>query len=230
MCFYMVSSFSIYNFVCLFFNSLTRTIRMMRNSLVSWGGWVDSIWPDEEAEQFSVSFLLFAWCKAIGINRFNCVSLSYNVIDQLFYANVIGWSNTLLKLFWFSHGRYCVTRSFCIGFVLTFFSAFDVPVFWPILLFYWLMLFTLTMRRQIMHMIKYRYVPFSLGKQVLLIYLAFWLQLPYVYVSWFLIYALALMILHLVLYFFLQRYDGKRPSSSDATSSEDWGDQIEGTI
>ncbi|KAH9663716.1 protein RER1C [Citrus sinensis] len=77
---------------------------------------------------------------------------------------------------------YCVTRSFCIGFVLTFFSAFDVPVFWPILLFYWLMLFTLTMRRQIMHMIKYRYVPFSLGKQ---------------------------------------RYDGKRPSSSDATSSED---------
>ncbi|KAH9663717.1 protein RER1C [Citrus sinensis] len=81
-----------------------------------------------------------------------------------------------------SSGRYCVTRSFCIGFVLTFFSAFDVPVFWPILLFYWLMLFTLTMRRQIMHMIKYRYVPFSLGKQ---------------------------------------RYDGKRPSSSDATSSED---------
>lgn len=49
---------------------------------------------------------------------------------------------------------------------MTFFSAFDVPVFWPILLFYWLSLFILTMRRQITHMIKYKYVPFSLGKQV----------------------------------------------------------------
>ncbi|KAK9203952.1 hypothetical protein WN943_014209 [Citrus x changshan-huyou] len=48
---------------------------------------------------------------------------------------------------------------------MTFFSAFDVHVFWPILLFYWLTLFTLTMRRQIMHMIKYRYVPFSFVKQ-----------------------------------------------------------------
>ncbi|KAM7510412.1 hypothetical protein LguiB_009287 [Lonicera macranthoides] len=42
---------------------------------------------------------------------------------------------------------------------------FDVPVFWPILLFYWIVLFALTMRRQISHMIKYKYVPFSFGKQ-----------------------------------------------------------------
>ncbi|KAM7264649.1 hypothetical protein ACFE04_002332 [Oxalis oulophora] len=62
--------------------------------------------------------------------------------------------------FWYS-----ITKAFCIGFVMTFFSVFDVPVFWPILLFYWFMLFFLTMRRQIMHMVKYRYVPFSFGKQ-----------------------------------------------------------------
>ncbi|XWS41856.1 hypothetical protein CRYUN_Cryun17cG0118900 [Craigia yunnanensis] len=62
--------------------------------------------------------------------------------------------------FWFS-----ITKAFCIAFVMTFFSVFDVPVFWPILLFYWLMLFILTMRRQILHMIKYKYVPFSFGKQ-----------------------------------------------------------------
>lgn len=49
---------------------------------------------------------------------------------------------------------------------MTFFSVFDVPVFWPILLSYWVVLFVLTMRRQISHMIKYRYVPFSTGKQV----------------------------------------------------------------
>jgi len=63
-------------------------------------------------------------------------------------------------------GRYSITKAFCIAFVMTFFSAFDVPVFWPILLFYWVVLFTLTMRRQISHMIKYKYVPFSFGKQV----------------------------------------------------------------
>ncbi|KHN36256.1 Protein RER1A [Glycine soja] len=61
--------------------------------------------------------------------------------------------------FWYS-----ITKAFCIAFVMTFFSAFDVPVFWPILLFYWVVLFTLTMRRQISHMIKYKYVPFSFGK------------------------------------------------------------------
>ncbi|KAK6938641.1 Retrieval of early ER protein Rer1 [Dillenia turbinata] len=62
--------------------------------------------------------------------------------------------------FWYS-----LMKAFCIAFVLTFFSAFDVPVFWPILLFYWLVLFVSTMKRQIMHMIKYKYVPFSFGKQ-----------------------------------------------------------------
>lgn len=62
--------------------------------------------------------------------------------------------------------RYSLIKAFCIAFVLTFFSAFDVPVFWPILLFYWIVLFVSTMKRQIMHMIKYRYVPFTFGKQV----------------------------------------------------------------
>jgi hypothetical protein len=62
--------------------------------------------------------------------------------------------------FWYS-----MTKAFCIAFVMTFFSVFDVPVFWPILLCYWVVLFVLTMRRQISHMIKYKYIPFSLGKQ-----------------------------------------------------------------
>lgn len=62
--------------------------------------------------------------------------------------------------------RYSFTKAFCIAFIMTFFSIFDVPVFWPILLCYWIVLFVLTMRRQISHMIKYKYMPFSLGKQV----------------------------------------------------------------
>uniref|UniRef100_A0A0D3DW62 Protein RER1 n=2 Tax=Brassica oleracea var. oleracea TaxID=109376 RepID=A0A0D3DW62_BRAOL len=62
--------------------------------------------------------------------------------------------------FWYS-----MTKAFCIAFLMTFFSVFDVPVFWPILLCYWVVLFVLTMRRQISHMIKHKYIPFSIGKQ-----------------------------------------------------------------
>ncbi|KAJ9703493.1 hypothetical protein PVL29_005020 [Vitis rotundifolia] len=61
--------------------------------------------------------------------------------------------------FWYS-----ITKAFVVAFGLTFFSMLDVPVFWPILLCYWIFLFVLTMKRQILHMIKYKYVPFDMGK------------------------------------------------------------------
>ncbi|KAI4189476.1 MAG: hypothetical protein L6R41_001438 [Letrouitia leprolyta] len=61
--------------------------------------------------------------------------------------------------FWHS-----ATRAIAISFLCTWFSIFNVPVFWPVLVVYFLILFSLTMRRQIQHMIKYRYVPFSFGK------------------------------------------------------------------
>jgi len=61
--------------------------------------------------------------------------------------------------FWHS-----ATRAIAIGFLCTWFEIFNIPVFWPVLVVYWLILFSLTMRRQIQHMIKYRYVPFSFGK------------------------------------------------------------------
>jgi hypothetical protein len=41
--------------------------------------------------------------------------------------------------FWYS-----ATRAITIGFVCTWFSIFDVPVFWPVLVVYWLILFALT--------------------------------------------------------------------------------------
>ena len=44
--------------------------------------------------------------------------------------------------------RYSFTKALCIAFVMTFFSLFDVPVFWPILLCYWFVLFVLTMQGQ----------------------------------------------------------------------------------
>lgn len=62
--------------------------------------------------------------------------------------------------FWYS-----CTRAVIIAFFMTFFEIFDVPVFWPILLLYFIVLFFITMKRQIKHMIKYKYLPFSFGKQ-----------------------------------------------------------------
>lgn len=62
--------------------------------------------------------------------------------------------------FWLSATQAVVISLFC-----TTSSAFDIPVFWPILLMYFCILFTITMRRQIKHMIKHRYVPFDLGRK-----------------------------------------------------------------
>ena len=60
---------------------------------------------------------------------------------------------------------YACTRGTVVALCMTFFSLFDVPVFWPILLVYFIALFVLTMRKQIAHMIKHRYIPFSFGKK-----------------------------------------------------------------
>ncbi|KAK2701223.1 hypothetical protein QYM36_020109 [Artemia franciscana] len=57
-----------------------------------------------------------------------------------------------------------VMRSTLIGIFCTFFDALNIPVFWPILVMYFVTLFGLTMKRQIKHMIKYRYIPFTTGK------------------------------------------------------------------
>ncbi|EKX47800.1 hypothetical protein GUITHDRAFT_151968 [Guillardia theta CCMP2712] len=59
---------------------------------------------------------------------------------------------------------YGVTRGIVIAFFMTFFSVFNIPVFWPILVCYFFALFIMTMRRQIQHMIKHNYIPITLGK------------------------------------------------------------------
>jgi len=62
--------------------------------------------------------------------------------------------------FWYSG-----SKAFLIAFTCTFFEMFNIPVFWPILVMYFCILFVLTMKRQIKHMIKFRYLPFSHGKR-----------------------------------------------------------------
>jgi len=61
--------------------------------------------------------------------------------------------------FWYS-----ATKATVIAFFCTFFEFFNIPVFWPILVMYFITLFCITMKRQIKHMIRYRYIPFTFGK------------------------------------------------------------------
>ncbi|KAH8086972.1 ER to Golgi transport-related protein [Filobasidium floriforme] len=62
--------------------------------------------------------------------------------------------------FWLS-----ATKATLLALLATTTRATDIPVYWPILLVYFFTLFGLTMRRQIQHMIKYRYIPFDLGRK-----------------------------------------------------------------
>ena len=45
--------------------------------------------------------------------------------------------------------RYSATKAILIGMICTFFEALNIPVFWPILVMYFIILFTITMKRQI---------------------------------------------------------------------------------
>jgi len=56
------------------------------------------------------------------------------------------------------------TRAVLIAIACTFFEILNIPVFWPILLIYFIALFTVTMKKQIQHMIKHKYIPFNFGK------------------------------------------------------------------
>ncbi|CAA2970029.1 protein RER1B-like [Olea europaea var. sylvestris] len=61
---------------------------------------------------------------------------------------------------------YAITKAFCVAFLMTFISVLNIPVYWPTLFFFWVFLFLLTMKQQITHMIKHRYIPFNIGKQI----------------------------------------------------------------
>lgn len=60
---------------------------------------------------------------------------------------------------------YLGTRATLFSLFLSMFDMFDLPVFWPILLLYFFILTFLTLRRQIQHMYKHHYVPWTTGKR-----------------------------------------------------------------
>ncbi|KAK1861761.1 hypothetical protein I4F81_004341 [Pyropia yezoensis] len=67
-----------------------------------------------------------------------------------------------LPEFTFWHGASVAT---VLALCATAFPIFDVPVFWPVLVVYFLMLFAVTMRRQWQDMKKLRYVPWDIGQK-----------------------------------------------------------------
>ena len=60
--------------------------------------------------------------------------------------------------------RYAAQRAVVFAFAATFFEAFNVPVFWPILVLYFCVLFALSMKERIRHMVRHKYLPFTVGK------------------------------------------------------------------
>lgn len=57
-----------------------------------------------------------------------------------------------------------LTKAMLLSISATFIGFLDIPVFWPILLIYFCVLFFVTMRKQIRHMVKHKYIPFNIGK------------------------------------------------------------------
>lgn len=62
--------------------------------------------------------------------------------------------------FWYS-----CTNATILSFFATFFKFCDVPVFWPVLVFYFIILFVATMRRQWLDMRRLKYVPWDIGNK-----------------------------------------------------------------
>ena len=64
------------------------------------------------------------------------------------------------KVFWER-----TVQSTLIALLCTFVPFLDIPVFWPILLIYFISLTFITLKNQIMHMIKYKYLPWNYNKR-----------------------------------------------------------------
>eukprot|EP00033_Pygsuia_biforma_P002113 GCRY01002344.1.p1 GENE.GCRY01002344.1~~GCRY01002344.1.p1 ORF type:complete len:242 (+),score=26.34 GCRY01002344.1:136-861(+) len=57
------------------------------------------------------------------------------------------------------------TKAVLIALTCTLFRVLDLPVYYPILIMYFCLLMFITLKQRIRHMIRYKYVPFSIGKK-----------------------------------------------------------------
>ena len=55
--------------------------------------------------------------------------------------------------------------AFGISILLSFIEILNIPVFWPLLVMYFIMVMLVAFKTKIAHMIRYRYVPIDIGKR-----------------------------------------------------------------
>ena len=55
--------------------------------------------------------------------------------------------------------------AFIISILLSYLEFLNIPVFWPLLILYFLMVVIVTFKTKIAHMIRYRYIPIDIGKR-----------------------------------------------------------------
>ena len=86
--------------------------------------------------------------KNFALSCEDCLSLSFGSYFVFYSAfQLLEWPLTTVMLFCFH--RYSATKAVLFSMFLTCFEACNIPVFWPILVMYFCILFTLTMKRQI---------------------------------------------------------------------------------
>ena len=108
-------------------------------------------------------------------NQMGLVSPQINLKTQAFFlqhqlTNSSHFSGELDK--WISgitfnllNVRLSVVRGFSLSFVFTFFQFLNLPIYWPLLVLYFLMLMFVLLKQRIQHMLKYRYIPMDIGKK-----------------------------------------------------------------
>jgi len=129
---------------------------------------------------FSATLYLIYWFRVWMLQGFHIITYALHIyylnlfiafltpkVEPMTYddeddedAGSLPTSNQSEFKFW-----WWATRATIVAFTCTFFELFNVPVFWPILVMYFIMLFIITMKRQLKHMIKHKYVPWTAGKK-----------------------------------------------------------------
>ena len=98
--------------------------------------------------------------------NFGSFPLLFPSFLSFFFLSHLCCKSFLFSVFGFSPFRRSTTSSTFIAIVCTFIPVFDVPVYWPILLVYFLFLSFATLKQRINHMVQHRYVPWSREKRV----------------------------------------------------------------
>ncbi|KYQ88570.1 retention in endoplasmic reticulum 1 like protein [Tieghemostelium lacteum] len=114
----------------------------------------------------SIAFLSPKWDPELEDGEFGTLpTTSHSAFNTNQYQDPDDVKPFVRRLPEFKYWLSC-SKSIIYGLFATFFPILDLPVFWPLLLVYFFVITFITMKKQINHMIKYKYLPFTQGKKV----------------------------------------------------------------